>query len=926
MRGWFLLGEALKFRDLSLYQQMMRWIRRLFLVLCLILTGVVIWAGIHARKNGFTESWRNAIEAEFEQRGYYVEIGKITLGAFRGLVAEDIQFFQDPEKNFEIAIVDDVYLDVDLSKILNKEISINTLDVADASLSLPLDFSEPGGKKLKIENLSGRIVITESMIEIVSAAATVANVDLHIAGTLVRASRDKDAPGDERIEDNVEQLAATNFQISKVIDEIERLEFLDGSPQVGIEFRGDLDDLSTITARAEVESSRLSRVGSDYHVDGLSAVFRFDGISNQAEIENINIRDQKGEIDLTGTWFLDDDRVEFDLRSNADISSLLGFFWKDRKLGEVVFFKPPEIEMKGELNLDELGRATWKFPGTVMGQFKSDRFVTRGVVFAGLDFGFSAEGEKVYVRNLRLDHKSGFAFANFKYEPGSGGQSIQYHTEIKLDPQVFRPFFDDGGRKFLDSWEFTQNSAVYIAAVGEGENWDLNTWINKGVLDLRNFYLKGVEFREMEAEFEAKDGQIWFEDIVLGRYEGEIVAEMAHYMPAEGLWEVKDVVSTLDLVMGTRAFSPKLSKQIEKYRFESPPTVKLSGFLDSRRIEEVGDGPRNNDLTISFASGGQAYYDFLGGALTLIDPSGVLDISGSRVHLTEFSAGLFGGKVEVEYDASNVRSEEKPYHASVKVSRVPLEALTRTYGDLEVATGLIDAVLHLSGFGRDVSRLNGHGAASIEEGELFNLPLLGALAGVMQVSGSDGGIAKEAQATFKISSGVLETGDLVALAETMLIRSAGTVSLIDQSVDFEAVVNTKGTISRTLLTPVSELLTFSCEGTVQEPVWKAKHISNIGKLPAQVITEMTQIPFEGLKAIGEGILGQSSEGSGGGAEREEVNMVSPELKPGEELRVFGQGIFGSKEQRSNGGANGQEKEKQRILPLLPGRKLQGDQD
>ena len=55
-------------------------------------------------------------------------------------------------------------------------------------------------------------------------------------------------------------------------------------------------------------------------------------------------------------------------------------------------------------------------------------------------------------------------------------------------------------------------------------------------------------------------------------------------------------------------------------------------------------------------------------------------------------------------------------------------------------------------------------------------------------------------------------------------------------------------------------------------------------------------------------------------------MVSPELKPGEELRVFGQGIFGSKEQRSNGGANGQEKEKQRILPLLPGRKLQGDQD
>ncbi len=903
---------------------MMRWIRRLFLFLCLILTGVVIWAGVYARKNGFTESWRNAIEAEFEQRGYYVEIGKITLGAFRGLVAEDIQFFQDPEKKFEIASVDDVYLDVDLSKILNKEVSINTLDVADASLSLPLDPGDPGGKKLQIDNLSGRVVITESMIEIVSAAATVANVDLNIAGTLVRAPQDEDAPDEERIEENAEQLAATNSHISKVIDELERLEFFDGSPQVAIEFRGDLDDLSTMTARARVESSRLSRVGSDYHVEGLSAVFLFDGISNQAEIESVNIRDEKGEIDLTGTWFLDDGRVEFDLRSNADISSLLGFFWKDRKLGEVVFFKPPEIEMKGELNIDELGRATWEFPGTVMGQFKSDRFVTRGTVFAGLDFGFSAEGEKVYVRNLRLDHKSGVAFANFKYEPGSGGQSIQYHTEIKLDPQVFRPFFDDGGRKFLDSWEFTETSAVYLAAVGEGENWDLNTWINKGVLDLRNFYLKGVEFKEMEAEFEAKDGQLWFEDIVLGRYEGEIVAEMAHYMPTKSLWEVKGVVSTVDLVIGTRAFNSKLSKQMEKYRFESPPTVKLAGFLDSRRKEEVGDESRNNNLTISFTSDGQAGYDFLGKALTLSTPSGVLEISGSRVHLTEFSAGLFGGKVEVEYDALDVRSEEKPYHATVKVSRVPLEALTRVYGDLEVATGQVDAVFHLSGFGGDVSRLNGHGAASIEEGELFALPLLGALAGVMQVSGSDGGTAREAQATFKISNGVLETDDFVALADTMFVRSAGTVSLIDQSVDFEAVVNTKGTLSRTLLTPVSELLTFSCEGTIQEPVWKAKHISNIGKLPAQVITEMTQVPIEGLKAIGEGLFGQSGEGERG--EREEINMVPLELNPGEGLKAIGQGIFGSQEQRGHGGGNGQGGEKQRILPLLPGRKLQVDQE
>jgi len=42
---------------------------------------------------------------------------------------------------------------------------------------------------------------------------------------------------------------------------------------------------------------------------------------------------------------------------------------------------------------------------------------------------------------------------------------------------------------------------------------------------------------------------------------------------------------------------------------------------------------------------------------------------------------------------------------------------------------------------------------------------------------------------------------------------------------------------------------------VTEPVWKSKAISNLGKVPAQVITELTTIPVEGLKKIGQGLFG-----------------------------------------------------------------------
>jgi hypothetical protein len=385
---------------------------------------------------------------------------------------------------------------------------------------------------------------------------------------------------------------------------------------------------------------------------------------------------------------------------------------------------------------------------------------------------------------------------------------------------------------------------------------------------------------------------------------------MAHYTPEKSQWEVKGVVSTVNLVKGTRAFNAKLSNYLERYRFKSPPTVKLAGFLDSRREEEVREKPRNNQLSISFSCEDSAEYKFFGKVVPLSSPSGELEISGSRVHLTNFSAGVFDGSVEVEYDALNVRSEDKPYDASVRVSRVPLEDVTRLYGGMEVATGRVDAVFHLSGHAGDISRLNGHGAASIEDGELFTLPVMGALAGFLQVSPSNGGVAREAQATYQIENGVLQTDDFVALADNVFVRSAGTISFTDQSVDLEVVVNPKGALSRTILTPVSELLTFSCSGTMQEPVWSAKHISNIGKLPSQVITEMTQVPFEGLKAIGGGLFKpqaeESYEGSEGGA--------SPVLNNNEGLKAIGKGIFGPQKKRiERGGVESAEK-RQAILP------------
>ncbi|MEC5127682.1 AsmA-like C-terminal region-containing protein [Verrucomicrobiales bacterium BCK34] len=849
----------------------MRIIRRLFVTLCILAACLIVWGAVYARKQGFTRSWRDAIEVEFEKRGYYVEIGKLTLGAFRGLVAEDVKLYEDEARLQEVAFLDDVYLDVDLSNILNKKILVKTLDVQDASLSLPIDPGEPSGSRLKLDGLSGRIVITESVIEILKAEAEFEGIIVSVKGTLLRGT----AEPKERDPDDMLQ---RRKQLMAIVQWLRDFEFEEEKPLLDLEFSSAIGDLMSTTAKATLHTGGIRKQGAVHTLESLDLTARFNGMENTAVIERFRIRDRFGEFELTGQWSEETNLFQFDVDSSADLIGLASWFSTNNLLREVVFFQPAGIKASGELDLNAIGKGELSFPGKVTGDFRAGRLVTRGTVFSGLDFGFSLSGERIYLRNLRLDHKTGVAFLNLKYEPGKDLETLLYETEITLDPLVFRPFFSEKGRKFIDAWNFGDRSNVYITAAGKGSSWSPATWQHKGEIDLRQFRLNGVDFVEMEADVESDGSTHWFRDIVLTREEGRIVAELAECDVATKQWTVKGVVSTVNPIEGAQAFSPKLARHLTRYRFEESPTIRLSGLLDARRPEEVGSEARNNFLEMSFSGGGALKYDFLGKTLDLSNPSGEIKIEKSRVNLTRFGAGVFGGNLDLKFDALDVRSEAKPFAGDARVTGVPLEAITKLYGDVDSAKGLLDARLEFAGGGGSVANLQGRGAAKIVNGNLFAIPLLGPLSKVVSGGGRErdgNNVAKEASATFEIVNGIVKTSDLEALTNSFRVKSVGELSLVDKGVDFEAVVNTRDQLSSAILTPVSELLTYSCTGTWKDPVWKPKHISNLGRVPAQLITEMTNAPVEGLKKLGQGLFGSQKEDGEVGGEAQPQRPLQP---------------------------------------------------
>ena len=418
-----------------------------------------------------------------------------------------------------------------------------------------------------------------------------------------------------------------------------------------------------------------------------------------------------------------------------------------------------------------------------------------------------------------------------------------------------------------------------------------------------------MDFLELETDYESDGETQWFRNASLVREEGRIVAELAQNDRRARTWDVKGVVSTVDPVAGARAFNPRLSVALEKYRHERPPTIRLAGRLDGRRNEEVGNEPRRNELTVSFTGGGDARYDFLGKTLTLTDPVGEVKVEGSRVHLVSLTGGIFGGRIDLEYDVRNVRAPNAPFEMSATIAGVPLEAVTRHYGESDSITGSVDAQFRLTGNAGLPSSFNGSGSARISEGHLFAIPVLGPLSKLI-ASGSPNNadaahsVAREASASFLIENGVLGTQDLEALTQALRIKAAGTVSLVDQSVDLEAVVNTRGGLSSTILTPVSELLTYSCSGTLKEPVWKAKHISNIGKVSVSLISELTNIPVEGLKKLGQ--FGQGIFGAAG----KPAPAPTPEEDGSPVKRRFPWGGMGN-----NGGSTEGAPQPRRLFPL-----------
>src|SRR5882757_2722559 len=137
--------------------------RILYVLLTLLLLGLAGMAWYVSSK-GFTRKWRTYMVHEFRKAGVEVHIRRLTLDPFRGLVAKEVSVLDARDRKQVIAWIDEMLLGVNYAAALHGQTFLDSADLRDANLWLPLDASNPDGLKVEVSKLNARLFLPPKQI------------------------------------------------------------------------------------------------------------------------------------------------------------------------------------------------------------------------------------------------------------------------------------------------------------------------------------------------------------------------------------------------------------------------------------------------------------------------------------------------------------------------------------------------------------------------------------------------------------------------------------------------------------------------------------------------------------------------------------------------------------------------------------------
>jgi AsmA-like C-terminal region len=778
----------------------MPWMRRAAVnvarLLILVAIVVILAGGWYLAKRGFGRQWRYRVVEELHKQGVEASIGRLTLDPFRGLIANNVRIFDYKNREKTLALISEVSLDINYAALIHHQPFLNALDVRDAEIILPFKAAAGQTERAQLTDFRAHIYFPPERIYVSQAEGMFCGIRVSATGQLIKRANYKPSP----------PLSEEEWQkrlsiVQRVVSELQKFNYPAMPPSLQIKFSGDIAEIENARVEATLREERLQR--GNYEMRNLSAVAEWK--DQRLDITQCEWSDNLGSFAGRADWDRQRNIANFQMRTSLDLKKFLDAFGWGAPLADTTFQFAPSVEVSGSANLGASA-----FRPQLIGRAAVGQFTYKGVPFSDLTADFSWDGERTFLRGVRIRNQTGQLTAELFDAPGD----FRLNVESTLNPSAARPLASSDLAEFLSQWEWQRPPTIHLAIRGPDRHPE--NWRGDGTVAMNRARFRGVWMKSAASKIHFVDGALTCEDFRVTRDEGVGTGTFTYDFKKHEV-RVSNIKSALHPAEAIFWIEPKLWKTVSPYKFRRPPLVTANGLYQFR-------GGKNTRLEIKVDGNNGLDYEFLGKTLPFDRVSGRLLVTKDGLQIADLRGALFSGNVLGNADISLAKDNPR-YHATLAVTNVDFPHLTNlyfSYYHYRTVRGQLNGTYDFNGFGTDTRKMYGTGKVALTNGDVFAIPVFGPISEILNhiLPGAGYSIARNADANFTIRDGIIHSDDFNVSGQLFSVLGHGDIHFLDDKLDLDVRISAKG--PGIVLAPVYKLFEYKGEGSLKKPDWHPK--------------------------------------------------------------------------------------------------------
>ena len=454
--------------------------------------------------------------------------------------------------------------------------------------------------------------------------------------------------------------------------------------------------------------------------------------------------DSKGNFAGRADWNRETNRANFQARSSLDLKGFLDAFGLGEPLAGIEFRSPPLVEISGSLSFGPN-----RFRPDVIGHAAFGQFSYKTIPFSDLAADFSWDGERTFVRDLRVRHKTGQLRADLLDAPAD----FRLNVESTISPDALRALVPREPNEFLRDWEWQRSPAIRLAIRGKDRNPE--NWQGDGTVVLGRSRFRGTWMNSGNTRIHFADGALTCEDLHVARDEGVGSGSFTYDFKKHEV-RVSNIRSSLnpaDAIFGSTPSFRRLWRHTSFGGRRMSPPMAFTNFAAAKTRAWRSRWMAQMEWTTSFWEKRCPSTASRRQLLFTNDRLQILDVRG------DIFSGTLRGNADISLAKNNPR-----YHATLAVTNADFPHLTNLYFNYyhyRTARGQLSGAYDFDGFGTDARKMHGTGKVGVTNGDVFAIPVLGPISEILNhiVPGVGYSIARDAGAKFAIRDGIIHTDD-----------------------------------------------------------------------------------------------------------------------------------------------------------------------